>query len=327
MTHTTAQPERRPRHKPGWVKPLRALFGFGVLVLLFCLIPIGHVFDALRGTQPGPVALAIGLVFLMQWIIADRLRRLCDAYELGWSTWQVFQINLATRFYSLLPGGNFTGIAVRFYKLTRDHGHYAGTAVALFYDRVAATVTMCGVGAVFWLLESPGDSWLTLAAILAGMLVMVGGSLVFFARSPGPLIRWLRRTLGRLGGVKLRTIRQAVRQSRELPRKQTALVYLLSTASHLMGILTWWLLCQALDIDVSLVTIGWVRSAVILATMIPLSVMGLGLREGAVVLLLTGYGVGQDTALAYSVLILCITHLLIVFAGGMIEALRYLRSH
>ena len=80
------------------------------------------------------------------------------------------------------------------------------------------------------------------------------------------------------------------------------MVYGLSTATHLMGILAWWLLCQALQIDLSLVTVGWVRSAVILATMVPLSVMGLGLREGAVVFLLTRYGIGQDTALAYSVL-------------------------
>jgi glycosyltransferase 2 family protein len=330
MTDPKAQPTPAPKkRKSAWVRLLRAAIGLVILAVLYYLIPIGGVIDALRDARAMPVLGAVALVFVMQWATADRLRRLCDAHGHGWSTLEVLQINLATRFYGLfLPGGNFTGIAIRFYKLSGDHKQYIGTAVALFYDRVAATVTMCGVGAAFWLLERPGDSWLSFIAIVVAMAVMILALMVLFAGSPGLLISTLRQMVSRVGGVKLQTIREAVRASRVLSRRQTALIYLLSTLAHLLGILSWYLLCRALGLDISFITIGWVRSVVILATMIPLSVLGLGLREGAAVLLLTGYGVSQESALAFSALVLFFTVVLIGLAGGLAEVVRLLwRQH
>ncbi len=324
MTVSPTDPSSKGhRRKPIWPRLLRSLIGLGILVLLFYLIPFGSVIEVLSKAEPIPVLGGVALMCVMQLAIADRLRRLCDAHGHNWSTWQILQINLATRFYGLfLPGGNFTGIAIRFYKLSGDRKQYLGTAVALFYDRVAATVTLCAVGAVFWLLERPGDSWLSLAAMLAAMGVMILGLTVLFARSPGPWVAGLRRLVSKVGGVKLHTIRQTVRESRDLPRSQVVLVYGLSTVVHLMGVGVWYLLCQAVGIEVSLVTIGWVRSVVVLATMIPISVAGLGLREGAAVLLLTGYGASQPSALAFSVLVLFVTVLLVGAAGGLIEAWR-----
>lgn len=319
ITQTTA-PKKR---KPAWVRLLRGTIGLSILAILYYLIPIGGVVEALRGARPIPVLGAVVLVFVMQWAAADRLRRLCDAHGHGWSTFEILQINLATRFYGLfLPGGNFTGIAIRFYRLSGDHKHYIGTAVALFYDRVVATVTMCGLGAVFWLIEWPGDSWPSLIAIVTAMAGMVIALMVLFTKSPGPVITALRKSVSRLGGVKMHTVREAVRESRLLSRRQTALVYLLSAVAHLLGIMCWFLFCRALGLDIALITIAWVRSAVILATMIPASISGLGLREGALVLLLTGYGVSQENSLAISALVLFITVVLVGVAGGLIEAYR-----
>lgn len=326
MADPTPKSDDVPRkRKPIWVRLLRSSIGLAILMILFYWIPVDGVLEALRRARLLPVSGAVVLVFLMQWATADRLRLLCAAHGHPWSTFEVLQINLATRFYGLfLPGGNFTGIAIRFYKLSGDRKHYLGTAVALFYDRVVATVTLCGLGGVFWLLERPDDSWLSFFMIVAAMAVMILSLMVLFARSPGPWIAALRRAVSRIGGIKLHTIRQAVRDSRGLSGRQTILIYSLSTAAHLLGVVAWYLLSRALGMEVSLITIGWVRSAIILATMIPLSVSGLGLREGAAVLLLAPYGVGQEVALAFSVLILFFTTVMIGLAGGLAEASRLL---
>ncbi len=329
MTDNQAKPNPAiKKHKPVWGKVLRASIGLAILAILFYVIPIDGVIEAMGKAKWLPVLGAALIVFVTQWLTADRLRRLCAAHGHEWSTFGVMQINLATRFYGLfLPGGNFTGIAIRFYKLAGDHKQYIGTAVALFYDRVAATVTLCGVGAVFWLMERPSDSWQSLVAILGAMVVMILGLMILFSNSPGPIIAWIRSVLSRIGGVKMHTLRQAVRESRSLTAKQTTIIYLLSIIPHFLGVIGWYLLCQSLDIDVSLITIGWIRSAIILATMIPISVSGLGLREGASLLLLTNYGVSQETALAFSLLVFFITTVLIGLAGGITEAYRFLAGH
>lgn len=312
------------KRKPLWVRFLRVAIGLTVLAALFYKVPIADVWHAIAAARWPFVLGAAALTFLMQWSTADRLRRLCDAHGHGWGTGEIFQINLATRFYGLfLPGGNFTGIAIRFYKLSGDHKHYLGTAVALFYDRIAATVSLCGIGAAFWLMERPSGSWQALVAILTAMLVMVIALVILFDRSPGPVVSRLRRMASNLGGVKLHTLRQAVRESRNLSGRQTFLIYTLSVVAHLMGVVGWYLLSRSLGLELSFVTIGWIRSAMILATMIPISVSGLGLREGAALLLLTTYpGVGNEDALAFSLLVFAVTTLLIGLAGGLIEAKR-----
>lgn len=312
------------KRKPRWIKPLRAAIGVAVLAILFYKVPIADVWQTITNARWPLVFGAAALTLLMQWFAADRLRRLCNAHGHGWNTWQIFQINLATKFYGLfIPGGNFTGIAIRFYKLSGDHKHYLGTAVALFYDRILATVSLCGIGVAFWLLEKPSDSWQALAAILTAMLVMILALIVLSARSPGPIVSRLRQTVSRIGSVKLHTVRQAVRESRTLSRRQTFIVYSLSVVAHLIGVAGWYLLSQSLGMELSWVTIGWIRSAMILATMIPISVAGLGLREGAALLLLTTYpGVENENALAFSLLVLAVTALLPGLAGGLIEAKR-----
>ncbi len=314
------------KHKRLWIKPLRAIIGVAILAILFYKIPFADVWQAITTARWPLVLAAAGLTLLMQTAVADRLRRLCDAHGHGWSTLEILQINLATRFYGLfLPGGNFTGIAIRFYKLTGDRKHYTGTAVALFYDRIAATVSMCALGALFWLVERPDDSWQALAAILVAMLGMVIALLILFGRSPGPVVTRLRQLVGKLGGVKLHTLRQAVQESRSLSPKQTFMIYALSVMAHLLGVLGWYLLSQSLGLNLSFVTIGWVRSAMILATMIPISVAGLGLREGAALLLLTTYpGIENTDALAFSLLVFAASTLLVGLTGGLIEAKRLL---
>ncbi len=303
---------------------MRAAIGVTILAVLFLKVPIADVGRSIATAYWPYVLAAAGLTLLMQAATADRLRRLCDAHGHAWSTPEIFKINLATRFYGLfLPGGNFTGIAIRFYKLSGDHKNYLGTAVALFYDRIAATVTLCALGVVFWLIERPGGSSQTLAAILAALLVMVTALYILFSQSPGPFVSRLRGFVGKLGGIKLNTLRQAVREARNLPARQTVLIYSLSALAHLMGVVGWYLLSCSLGLELSFVTIGWVRSAMILATMIPVSVAGLGLREGAALLLLTAYpGVQEQDALAFSILVFAVTTLMVGLAGGLVEAKR-----
>jgi glycosyltransferase 2 family protein len=329
MPNPPTQPDAdQAKRNPRWRKPLRAAIGFAVLValVLFNDVQIANVWQAITAAHWPYLLGAACLAVLMQWATADRLKRLCVAHGHGWSTLEIFQINLATRFYGLfLPGGNFTGIAIRFYKLTGDHKHYLGTAVALFYDRIAATVTLCALGAGFWLAERPDDSWQALAAILAALLVMVCALLILFGKSPGRLVTRLRHMAGRVGGVKLHTLRQAVRESRSLSARQMFYVYSLSVGAHLLGVVGWYLLSESLGLGLSLTTVGWVRTAMILATMIPISVAGLGLREGAALLLLTTYpGVENEDAIAFSFLVFIVTTLLVGLMGGLIEGKRVL---
>ena len=115
-------------------------------------------------------------------------------------------------------------------------------------------------------------------------------------------------------------MRQATLRTRELPKQIFVRLFGLSVVIHLLGILCYVLIACSLGWDISYISMGWSRSGLILATMIPISISGLGLRETAALLLLGAFG--ADEAVAFALLVFGITVLFFGSLGGIVEAWR-----
>ena len=63
-----------------------------------------------------------------------------------------------------------------------------------------------------------------------------------------------------------------------------------------------------------------------LVAILPISVAGLGVREGAMVILLAPCGVAAADALTYALLAFATTILAVGLLGGLLEAIRLLRG-
>ena len=299
-----------------------------LLVWLFAKVPFSQVMGVL-GQADWSIAMLVFLaVVLMQWLTAIRLKLLLDPHGMGMSIWRVFDINLVTLFYGLfLPGGNVTGIAIyiaRMSGLRKDHALPVG--VALLLDRVLVTFVLACVGVICWLIEWPTGQASALALMVAGGAGL-GGVLLLLI---GPREAWglgsLRRMVSRWRAHRLEVLSRTLHDQATLPRGHLCQAVLLSVVIHVIGVLAYWGLAQAIGLDVSIVTIGWVRSAIILVSMIPLTMSGLGLREGASILILAQYpGVAQADAMGYALLVFGVTVLAIGLLGGLLEARRLVR--
>jgi uncharacterized protein (TIRG00374 family) len=112
---------------------------------------------------------------------------------------------------------------------------------------------------------------------------------------------------------------------RNLSKDIILIVCGLSIFAHLLGILAYYLIILAMGIHIRFVTIAWIRSGIILATMIPVSISGLGLREGAAYVLMNRYGVIAKESIAFSFLIFLTTILMPGLLGGLWEIGRFLK--
>lgn len=323
LEHVPAEtPAPKKRRRKLVVRVLQMAVAAVALWWLFTHVPVSGVAEAMLGSRPLPIAAALGASLLAQVVVASRLKRLTDAHALGLTTPQVVSINLSTMFYALfVPAGNFVGIAVRFYRLAGAERKIAAAAVALLLDRIAATATLCVVGAAFWALERPAGTELVpvaLAAVLLAMTLLIA-LLATPVRVPG--------TAGVMAALlrvkKLRTLREALTDSRALPRSAFLPVAGLSLLAHLLGVVGYWLVALAVGLNLDVVSAGWLRSAMILAAMMPVSFAGLGVREGtAVALLAASYGIAGEEALAFSLLVFATTVLFPAIIGGLIELRR-----
>ena len=283
------------------------------------------VLSAVRGARVELVVAAFLANLLIQVAIAHRLRLLTRVQGVGLGTREVMEINLVTVFYGLfLPGGGVAAILIRFYRLTRDDRRYAATLAAILCDRLLATATLCVAGLLFWLLDGPErlPQALPLLVASSGVAVLALGPMFH----PAPA-RWIGRLASPvpLARTLWPRLADALALFRAMPRSGQMHLALLSLGAHVLGIAVYFLLAGGMGLAVPFLALGWMRSIAVLMAILPFSVSGLGLREGAMVALLGQRGVAADAALAYALLVFGITVLSVGLVGGLVEAVRSLR--
>jgi len=301
---------------------LRFAIAIAIIIFLFTKISIPDVVGSIISAQLHYVILAI-IVSILAWIVASyRLKFFSALQGLVISTFQAFEINLSTLFYGLfLPGGNLTGGIIKFYKLSSKDKKLSEAFITLAIERVFATLALCIIGLFFWALSTPKD----LNLLVLSMVIILFGlgsfcSLIFIDRDQR-VIKWLLGLANKVYVLpKLNRFVENLSGLGRIPSGSLIFMIAISMASQLLNVLVFFLLLESIDLDVPFVSIGWIRSVVVLVTMIPISISGMGLREGSFIILLGVYGISEDSAFAYSIIVFAVTRVLPGLLGGLLEA-------
>jgi glycosyltransferase 2 family protein len=304
---------------------IRFLIAFAILYLLFSRIPLSNVISTLASTKLNYLIFASILTIISQLIVAYRLKFFTSIQGMSLTALQVFEINLATAFYGLfLPGGNLTGGAIRFYKLSVNDKKIAEAFASLALDRITATIALCNVGIVFWLIQVPSDSQYIIISMAAILFILILSIVILMIS---------RRALQVSRMIDLNKVSFIASSSRKffdtIDRFRnysiSAIVFILgiSVISQILGVIVYYILALSLGIEISLFAMGWIRCVVVLISMIPISIAGLGIREGSLILLLRPFGVSDEEALALSLLVFVVNAVFIGFIGGLLEGKNY----
>jgi len=102
-------------------------------------------------------------------------------------------------------------------------------------------------------------------------------------------------------------------------RREMLGIILLSLVNQLVIIFENYLILRALDMNIAFVSVMYIIPLTFFATLLPITIAGIGIREGAFVYFLTRYGYSVEDAIAFS-LIGYVLMLLMGFTGGVISA-------
>jgi uncharacterized protein (TIRG00374 family) len=298
-----------------------------LLIYLFNQIPLESVIAAVRHAELAPFLAALLISFSIQPVIADRLRRLGATQALYLSTPKVIQINLVALFYGLfLPGGNIAGNFIRLYSFSGNEKRYVEAGIIILLDRLFAAITLCVTGIIFLFWESTSNAVHLLKVMTASVALLLAVTGILCVCIPRLNLRNRKMVPQIVAANLLSKLHAPLQRLRNLSPGIVCVVSGISFAAHLLGILTYYLATQALGLDLGIVTIAWIRSAMILATMVPISVAGLGIRETTTYLLMSNYGVLGKDSIAFSLLIFIITILAPGLIGGFWETRRLLTT-
>lgn len=263
-----------------------------ILGLLASQIGLAKIGDVLASAEPAWFLLAFLSYNTGQVVSALRWRQLAQA--IGFRTPALPMV----RFYFI---GMFFGIAVpsilgtdgtRALYLGQQEPGRARALSSVIGDRVVGLVTLMAIAALGLALGPRGD----LPPLLAlGLGALASASLLAWLLTPTLASRLP-------AGSRLRTLVQGdllplFRHPALLSR-----AFLLSTTVHLMHIAGQKALTEALGLDVSWGFIAIYHPLIVLATAIPITLGGFGLREAAYALLLPFAGIAADDAVVLSLL-------------------------
>ncbi|HET9327984.1 MAG TPA: lysylphosphatidylglycerol synthase transmembrane domain-containing protein [Candidatus Eisenbacteria bacterium] len=299
---------------------LKVAFSFALIAILLWRIPLERVADALAAADPrwlmaaAAVMLLSNLLGSYQWW---RLLRVADIRIPLWKACAYYHIGLF--FNNFLPA-NIGGDIARIADSSR-HGASTGAAVsAVIMDRLIATIALAGLALVT-----------TLPAVDHFHLVMAYASLVaFFVLSVfllwglfhTRLLQAIERVLGRIGLGRLSPHLEELALRLEAYRGARAFLarmLVLATITQLMRIGVHALVSRALGLQIPLQYFLLFVPLLAVIVSLPISLNGLGLREGAGVLLFGLIGVDRPRAFSLQFL----TYLVAV-AVSLLGGLAYL---
>lgn len=254
-------------------------------------------------------------------------RALLAPFRSSATLFELFELNMISAFYEFfLPGGQFTGQAVKAYKTTRLSGDTTQYVMSILVDRVTGLIPFVLLGFVA-LLRSPsyetipgavfGAYAFLLAASLAALLLWAPGIGLplarnveaFLARSDHPKVRvFIRKPLAAIALYcgEYRVLGSALLLGGIFQALNTGVVF---TMARVQGVV------------LPFSDFLWIYVLVSLVLFIPATIMGLGQRELSFVYLLGAVGVSSVTAVgvSFSVFLVIAAAGLI---GGLIEAYR-----
>lgn len=301
-----------------------------VLAWLLSRVDLAEVGAAITRASPLAIVLATLTSFVGNVVIAFRLRVLLAAQGVRARATQTLAINLAAFFYNLfLPVGGVGVAALRLQRLSQhSRGRFTAALTAMVCDRLAAIASLGVVGLGFWLTDPHPKPTGSLLVLLLGTATVA--SLLAPRAVPHEVRRFVRElTAGAAGtwwSAALHRLSSALGSVARIPPQALLRILGISILAQLPGALVFVWLGWGLDLPVAPVSMAWIRSLTVLVTVLPISIGGIGVREGTLIYVLQTFGVPAPDALALSILVFATTILAPGLLGGAIEAVHWLKG-
>ncbi len=263
-----------------------------MLAVLFHRVGLGDVVQICLRARPELLAGAFALYATGQ--VASALRWRILAHGIGFTTSAIecVRIYFIGMFFGLAVPSTLGADGARTLYLGRDEPGQARALSSVVFDRLIGLVTLVAVAVAALLLGPSGDlpQGLVTAIVAGGVALLAAWGLAL------PAARLLPE------GGRIRRLLEEDLQPYFRDRRLLLRALLLSCIVHGIQILTQKVLTDALGLSVPLGFVAIYHPLVVLASAVPITIGGFGLREAAYAYLLPHVGIATDDAVALALL-------------------------
>jgi hypothetical protein len=233
---------------------------------------------------------------------------------------KLFQLNLIGQYYSIVLPGQLGGEAAKAYLLGKGQRDAERVLASILLDKITGVLALFLIGVIGLVFTTEvlpaGLVWILLLGIAVGVVAL-------FSFRSGVLYRWVSKSIGDLRRKKnkleglLGKISRLVDEWHLYSKRPTLLFtsILIGAFYQIIGVLINMLLSGEVGIHLGFLDWCWIQAIMSLVLLLPITVGGLGVREGSLVGILGWIGITSERALAFS---LSLSGLVIIMAviGG-----------
>ncbi len=303
---------------------IKSVVSIALITFILSRVDMGQTVDVLLEAHIGLLALAWSLTFVGALLTASRWRILLAAQEVFTTTRHLIKCWMTACFFNQFLPSTIGGDAIRIYDSWKLGASKVGAVSVIGVDRLLGLFALMIFGVIALYLSSlQVEQHLEMRILVVGAAIVLGliSAWIFFpSKYVGAIVNRVLAVLPtrimRIGD-KFR-LALAVYQGR---MGVLVKALLLSALLQINVIFFYFLVGSALDLPITFLDCMLIIPVANIALLLPITINGVGLREGIFVLLLSAYGVPAATGIAFawaSFVLFTLYGLL----GGIVYALR-----
>jgi hypothetical protein len=294
---------------------LRIVISLGLLIFLLAKVGMRETRESLQGANVGYL-LAVFLLYLLSIVLRSyRWRIFLNAQGVRASLPKLISLYLIGGFFNLVLPSGFGGDVVRIYKLSQHSSRTASSITTVFMDRLSGFVALFAMATsalAFSYRLVPLEVGVTIIAIFLASLVGTG------ALFSHPLWRRLRGLPLLSSLAQKESVKELCLSAQTYSLVPFLQAISLSLAFNILLMIMNYLAALSFGVRISFWYFLLFIPIISFLLVLPISLSGLGVREGAYIYLFSRVGVPSSSALVISLSIYAVT-----VATGLIGALIY----
>jgi uncharacterized membrane protein YbhN (UPF0104 family) len=131
------------------LKTVQGVVSLTLLAYVFSLIPLHEISTALYLISLPLLAAGFVITLLSQYLTSLQMCMVMAKQSTTLSSYRIFVVNLATKFYSLILPGTLAGGAVRWHHFKLSGVAPVDALAAIVFNRIFETILLLGSGSLF----------------------------------------------------------------------------------------------------------------------------------------------------------------------------------
>ncbi len=303
--------------KPGIKQALKTGFSLALLAFTLSLIDWRNCHDLARRAAPAWLLAAVGLLLAERLLSVAKWLLLLRARGSAVTFWRLLVINYVGGFWGLVLPSSVSADIARGYYLSRHTANVSLAVTSMLVDRLLGVVSLVGLGCISaWLV---GDTFgLPHARVVASLVLLAcaaGAALLFHDRSMRGLDRLFIRRLAH--GKRLEPVRRWIGSCFEYRRSPRVMVsaLLLTVIVQMVRVLVFYAVAVGFGVRAPVTYYFIFIPLIMLLIMLPVSINGIGVREGSFVAFFALVNVPAAEAFVVSFAVSVLTTLMTAVGG------------